>query len=237
MTRLPQHALQSCNVGETSAQPRCLRVLFVHGLESGPQGKKARVLRDAGFDVVAESMPCSQRSMLKAPSTIALFALATLTMIVGMRLGILGALTSALLVLASAPFGLRWVIARAFQKSVAVQERALQQHAIDVVLGSSYGGAVALELLHRGVWNGPTVLLCPAHQLVAKRSGRALPSTSLGSHVCVVHGNRDETVPISDSRALVQGAAATLIEVDDDHRLSKSATPEHLAQWIGIARG
>ena len=126
-------------------------------------------------------------------------------------------------------------IARAFQKSVQVQREALTKHAVDVVLGSSYGGAVALELLRLGAWRGPTVLLCPAHELVAKRIHRPLQRSTLRGDVCVVHGTRDQTVPIRDSRALVHESQATLIEVDDDHRLSKSATPEHLAQWIGIA--
>lgn len=213
-----------------------LRVLFVHGLESGPQGRKARALRDAGFEVFAEAMPCSQRSMLREPATIALFVLATIAMIVGLRIGVLGAIAAALLILVSTPFGIRRIIARAFQKSVDVQRAALSKHTIDVVLGSSYGGAVALELLRRGAWKGPTVLLCPAHELVAKRIRRPLQRTKLRRDVCVVHGTRDETVPISDSRALVHGSEATLIEVDDDHRLSKSATPEHLAQWINTTR-
>lgn len=211
------------------------RVLFVHGLESGPQGRKARALRDAGFEVFAEAMPCSQRSMLKEPTTIALFCVATLTMVLGIRMGLFGALAAVLLVLASAPFCVRMTIARAFQKSVQVQREALTKHAVDVVLGSSYGGAVALELLRLGAWRGPTVLLCPAHELVAKRIHRPLQRSTLRGDVCVVHGTRDQTVPIRDSRALVHESQATLIEVDDDHRLSKSATPEHLAQWIGIA--
>lgn len=236
MTRLPQHALQSCNVGETNHADR-LRVLFVHGLESGPQGKKARALREAGFEVVAEAMPCSQRSMLREPLTIALFSLATLLMIVGIRLGVFGALVAALALLVSTPFGVRLIIARAFQKSIQVQRDAISQHAIDVVLGSSYGGAVALELLCLGVWKGPTVLLCPAHELVAKRIGRPRIAITLRKNVCVVHGTRDETVPIENARALVQASEATLLEVDDDHRLSKSATPENLATWIRIARG
>jgi len=212
-------------------------VLFVHGLESGPQGRKARALRDAGFEVVAVAMPCSQRSMLKSPLTVGLFLLATLVMMLGMRLGWVGAIVAALLVLVSTPVGIRMIIARAFQKSVQVQQEALRKHAIDVVLGSSYGGAVALELLRLGAWSGPMVLLCPAHQLVAKRIRRPLQPITLRRDVCVVHGTQDETVPLAHSRSLVHGSAATLIEVDDDHRLSKIATPTQLAQWVGVAMG
>jgi hypothetical protein len=33
----------------------------------------------------------------------------------------------------------------------------------DIVVGSSWGGAVALELVAKGSWTGPTLLLAPAH--------------------------------------------------------------------------
>jgi hypothetical protein len=214
-----------------------LRVLFVHGLESGPQGRKSRALREAGFDVVAEAMPCSQRSMLRDPFTLGLFAFATLAMILGMQMGWRGALGTALLVAVAAPTGLRVVIRRAFRRSVLVQERALREHAIDVVLGSSYGGAVALELLRKGTWKGPTVLLCPAHRLVAERARLPFVAFVLGADVCIVHGTKDTTVPIAHSRALVANSAATLLEVDDDHRLNQSATPTKLAEWIALAMG
>lgn len=209
------------------------RVLFVHGLESGPQGRKARALREAGFDVVAEAMPCSQKAMLREPATLGLLALATLLIALGMRMGWVGALLAATLVAWSAPFGLRWVIRRAFAKSVRVQEEALQKHSIDVVLGSSYGGAVALELLRKGAWKGPTVLLCPAHRLVAERAHLPLVPVALSEHVLVVHGTNDTTVPIAHSRALIENTRASLIEVEDDHRLNAHATKEGLAAWIG----
>ena len=38
----------------------------------------------------------------------------------------------------------------------------------DVMVGSSFGGAVVLELIQRGIWSGPALLLCPAHNLIAR---------------------------------------------------------------------
>ena len=213
------------------------RVLFVHGLESGPLGRKSRALREAGFEVIAEAMPCSQRSMLKEPRTLGLLAAATLLMVVSMRLGWPFALGAALLVLFSAPLGLRYLIRSAFRESVAVQVSALRGHAIDVVVGSSYGGAVALELLRSGAWKGPTVLLCPAHRLVAARAGTSAEKPSLGAHVVVVHGARDTTVPLADSVELVRSTKATLLQVDDDHRLNQAATPSALFAWVSLAMG
>jgi hypothetical protein len=44
-------------------------------------------------------------------------------------------------------------------------------------------------------------------------------------------------VPIAHSQALVAGSSARLVLVDDDHRLSSSASPEQLADWIAMAEG
>lgn len=130
---------------------------------------------------------------------------------------------------------------RAFERSIAVQVAMLHAHPIDVIVGSSFGGAVSLALIQRGKWNGPAVLLCPAHRLVAK-AGRvatppplvALPASG-SRRVVVVHGAADETVPFDDSEALVAGSAAPFIRVDDNHRLSQTATPENLRSWVARA--
>ncbi len=56
------------------------------------------------------------------------------------------------------------------------------------------------------------------------------------ANVLVVHGTKDETVPLEHSRRLVAGTRARLITVDDDHRLTRSATAENLASWVALAR-
>lgn len=61
--------------------------------------------------------------------------------------------------------------------------------------------------------------------------------TDLAKQVVVVHGRHDEIVPVTHSQALVANAASTLILVDDDHRLSATATGENLASWIVRATG
>lgn len=160
-----------------------------------------------------------------------------------------GALTSWLHALAAAVVALAaffpvkaLVTRRVLERSVDVQRRNLEQTKPDVVLGSSFGGAVSLELLRRGFWRGTTVLLCPAHERVTERGwqrrhpGFAGLPDDVVANVLVVHGTNDETVPIEHSRRLVAGTRARLITVDDDHRLSGSATAENLASWVALAR-
>eukprot|EP01062_Namystynia_karyoxenos_P001034 TRINITY_DN10364_c0_g1_i4.p3 TRINITY_DN10364_c0_g1~~TRINITY_DN10364_c0_g1_i4.p3 ORF type:complete len:165 (+),score=23.48 TRINITY_DN10364_c0_g1_i4:54-497(+) len=91
----------------------------------------------------------------------------------------------------------------------------------DVVVGSSFGGAVCVELLRRGDWGGPSVLLAPAAALYARMRGAAEPVLPEGARAIIVHGARDAVVPPADSERLARGsgAATRLLTVDDTHGL------------------
>jgi pimeloyl-ACP methyl ester carboxylesterase len=213
-------------------------VLFIHGLESGPRGKKALALEEAGFTVVAGQMPCGRKAVLRDPVVIAVLA-GTLGILIAAsaRAGATGFLIGVTGIFVVQRFVRPLLMRRMFSRSVAVQLELLGKNAIDAVAGSSFGGAVALELLSSGAWKGPTVLMCPAHRLVAGRAW--LPSPTLpadASRVVVVHGRQDETVPIEHSRSLVKGTAAKLIEVDDEHRLAATATAPNFTAWLTLAR-
>ncbi|HPH66673.1 MAG TPA: hypothetical protein PLF40_13040 [Kofleriaceae bacterium] len=220
------------------------RVLFIHGLESGPTGHKVRVLQAAGFDVVSMQMPCGRNAVLRDP---------VLWLIVAAAAAVVGgaavtgggwlAVVALIGVFLLAPFARAGLTRRMFRRSIAVQQHALLAHQIDVVVGSSWGGAVGLALLQREMWCGPTVLLCPAHQLVAQRAmaprptGLAALPPLLAKQVVVVHGRQDDIVPVAHSEALVADSASKLFLVDDDHRLSATATKENLAAWVAHAFG
>lgn len=189
-----------------------MRVLYVHGLESGPQGRKVVNLEQAGFDVVAYGMPCGRRAVRRDPTAWPLLALAA----VGHP---------------------RRITQRIVGRSLQLQREALATERVDVVVGSSFGGAITTRLLLEGSWTGPTVLLCPAGGLVAERTRTASPSLAalpedVAARVLVVHGRQDEVVPFAHSEALVAGSAARLRAVDDDHRLQTTATPRGLASWV-----
>lgn len=210
-------------------------VLFVHGLESGPRGKKAVALEQAGFTVVSGQMPCSRNAMLRDPVVIVSLVAVVGVLIAATMQGVLGFMITMVSYAVLLRFVQPVLTRRMFRRSVAVQLALLRANQIDVVVGSSFGGAVAVELLSSGAWKGPTVLLCPAHRLLAARAWRVSPSLPAdASRVLVVHGRQDETVPIDHSRALVRGTGAKLIEVDDGHRLAATATPENFREWIAF---
>lgn len=100
----------------------------------------------------------------------------------------------------------------------------------DVVVGSSFGGAVAVALLQRGAWRGPTLLLAPAPAAF----GVPLRLPDDGT-VWIVHGRHDDVVPIASSLALAAGGPperVRLLEVRDDHRLSATVASGRLVELV-----
>ncbi|MBX3468641.1 MAG: hypothetical protein KF878_17340 [Planctomycetes bacterium] len=153
-----------------------MRVLFMHGLESSPQGDKARYLA-ARFDAHTEAMDTGD-----------------------------------------------------FLACLEQQARAIEAFRPDVVVGSSFGGALAVVLLARGAWAGPTLLL-------AQASARFDPNLRLpeGVRVLLVHGTRDDVIDIEGSRRLARTGTpglVRLVEVDDGHRLGTLLEGERLADLV-----
>ncbi|MBP1686550.1 MAG: hypothetical protein H6Q33_2693 [Deltaproteobacteria bacterium] len=117
-----------------------------------------------------------------------------------------------------------------FPACVELQARTLSSFRPDVLVGSSFGGAVVVALLQRGDWRGPTLLLAHA----ARHCGLPL---QLPDGVCVwlVHGTRDDLVDIEDSRLLARTGTpgmVRLIEVDDDHSLSGTVASGRLIEIV-----
>jgi pimeloyl-ACP methyl ester carboxylesterase len=117
-----------------------------------------------------------------------------------------------------------------FGACVAVQADALAAFRPDVLVGSSFGAAVAVELLQRGLWRGATLLLA---QAALRRGARAeLPP---GVPVWLVHGLRDQLIDIEDSRRLAATGSpewVVLLEVDDDHPLHETVASGRLVELV-----
>jgi len=106
-----------------------------------------------------------------------------------------------------------------FAAAVRVAQAAVDEHRPAVIVGSSRGGAVAMNVDGR---RARIVLLCPAW----KRHGIA---TTVPPGTVILHSRADDVVPFADSEELVRNSglsASALVEVGTDHRL---ADPEPLA--------
>jgi alpha/beta superfamily hydrolase len=108
-----------------------------------------------------------------------------------------------------------------FAAALRIAQSAFDQHRPLVIVGSSRGGAVAMNL---EAGHTPRVLLCPAW----KEYGTV---TSMKVQTVILHSRADDVVPFSDSEELIRnsGMPATLIEVGADHRL---ADPDSLAVML-----
>ena len=100
-----------------------------------------------------------------------------------------------------------------FDAAVRVAQAEYDRGHPDVVVGSSRGGAVAMNINSADT---PLVLLCPAW----KTWGAA---TQVKPGTIILHSRADETVPFSDSEELVRNSglpSESLIEVGTEHRLA-----------------
>ena len=110
-----------------------------------------------------------------------------------------------------------------FAAAVRIAQAEYDQHHPDVVVGSSRGGAVAMNI---DLGTTPLVLLCPAW----KTWGTA---TKVKPNTTILHSEGDETVPIADSRELLRNSGlpeSALIVVGTEHRL---ADEESLEAMVG----
>ena len=117
-----------------------------------------------------------------------------------------------------------------FAACVAQQQRELERFMPDVLVGSSFGGAVALKLVQQGAHRGPTLLLAPA--AANFQVARELPPDV---SVTIVHGTADDIIDVGDSRVLARSGSpgrVQLIETDDSHRLESLLSTGKLGQII-----
>jgi len=109
-----------------------------------------------------------------------------------------------------------------FGAALRIAQAEYDRHRPDVVVGSSRGGAVAMNLDSGGT---PLVLLCPAW----KKYGTI---KTLKPGTTILHSRADDVVPFADSEELVRTSglpASALVEVGCDHRL---ADPEPLKAML-----
>ncbi len=109
-----------------------------------------------------------------------------------------------------------------FADAVRVAQAACDEHRPAVVVGSSRGGAVAMNITA-----GPArlVLLCPAW-----KNWGTVKKVPYGT--VILHSRADDVIPFADSAELVRASGlpeSALINVGTDHRL---ADPEPLAAML-----
>ena len=106
-----------------------------------------------------------------------------------------------------------------FKEAVRIAQAEFDKHQPQVVVGSSRGGAVAMNI---NSGDAKLVLLCPAW----KNWGTA---KTVKPDTVILHSKNDDVIPFADSEELAKNSGAKLIEVGSDHRL---ADPEPLTAML-----
>ena len=100
-----------------------------------------------------------------------------------------------------------------FEESIRIAQAAIQEHRPDVIVGSSRGGGVAVNIDAQRI---PLVLVCPSWK--NKNMGDRVPPNTV-----ILHSRQDELIPFADSEELVAKSGLSpesLIEVGSNHRMS-----------------
>jgi alpha-beta hydrolase superfamily lysophospholipase len=101
-----------------------------------------------------------------------------------------------------------------FEEAVKIAQEEFDKHQPQVIVGSSRGGAVAMNV--RSSSSARLVLLCPAW----KKWGAA---KTVKQGTVILHSRADDVVPFANSKELVRSSglpSSALIEVGTDHRLA-----------------
>ncbi len=151
-----------------------MKILFLHGWQSVPGGKKPTYLIEHGHEVINPKLPDDD-----------------------------------------------------FDEAVRIAQSEFDRHQPLVVVGSSRGGAVAMNI---NVGQARIVLLCPAW----KNWGTA---RTVKPGTAILHSRADDVIPFAASTELVQNSGlpgSALIEVGNDHRL---ADDNSLATMLAACEG
>jgi len=158
-----------------------LRVLFLHGLESGMSGSKAKQLSEH-FTTHVCDLQVSGTSLRKRNSFLrhGLFVMLPLilgwlfvTLIIHLFLFLhwVFIFISAFVFVFTLGFVLkahiiRVTVARTINGCLSIVEKDIQSFSPQVIVGSSLGGALVVFLLKRRIWRGST-LICFAQHMVS----------------------------------------------------------------------
>ena len=111
-----------------------------------------------------------------------------------------------------------------FGLAVRTAQAEYDQHKPDVIVGSSRGGAVAVNIKSGDT---PLVLLCPAWRNWGDVK-------TVKPNTIILHSRKDDVIPFADSEELAANSELSpdaLIEVGTDHRL---ADPEPLEAMLKL---
>ena len=126
----------------------------------------------------------------------------------------------ALLVVATFTFRAHLIaraVGRSFDLSYRVAQEAHAKFRPDVLVGFSWGGALACRLVEDRIHDGPLLLLAPAHAALHRIMNRPHAHLKLDpSNARVFHSKSDSIVPFEDSQALCHHSGLSVDAIEGE---------------------
>lgn len=116
-----------------------------------------------------------------------------------------------------------------FEEAVRTAQAEFDRGKPNVVVGSSRGGAVAMNI---NTETTPLVLLCPAWRIWGT-------ATTVKPTTVILHSPNDEMVPFADSEELIRSSGLpleALIVVGHEHRLADPESLERMLEAVQTCR-
>ena len=215
------------------------KILYLHGLESKAKGRKCTRLSKI-YETSSIQMTISKSILFYHPANL-----------------------KALFIFLSAIFFLAWGFATwkwfyfvispvlffcfyvsyvsgyepIIDKCVAQQVKELIRFEPDIIVGSSFGAFIALELIRRKIWKGPVLLLSSAHEIISVLTSFKMydmGNAQFSNRVLSVVGKKDHLALIYSKRNRIQKYFRNfeVLEYDDIHSMTKTFTRSNAKFFI-----
>ena len=132
-------------------------------------------------------------------------------------------------------------VERSVDASYAIAKSAVTKHKPDVVVGYSWGGGLAMQLMKEGIWSGPTVLVSPLHEVMWHEQSRADPTRwhcklQHPEQVLVAHAKGDQFVELEKAQVIYKANGFTVEEIDaSSHKLEVLSVDDRLHGLVRCA--
>ena len=118
-----------------------------------------------------------------------------------------------------------WLPKDDWEETLRVAQECVDAYRPDIIIGSSRGGAVALNVKNEKK-NHKLILIAPAWRRYGKVS-KTSPKTT------ILHSKKDQIIPFADSVRLSANSGCKLHEVGASHRMNESDVYEMIENLIG----
>ncbi len=204
-------------------------ILFLHGLDAGLSGEKTKFLkREFPFTSICPDLEVSKykiylknaflrnllinRLFLGTLAGISLFYYLSNSMFGHFTSLIISIIVITPILALSKNYFLRYSVRKSLENNIELAYNLIKKHEPKILIGSSWGGSVILNLIQRGMWEGHSILIAPAFYAVNNvvfnnqkekiRKFKLNKAKNFKGNIIIYHSIDDELIPYADTSYL-----------------------------------